>query len=249
MVAVAASPPPDPAAADDQLVRFARLVAHGLRNPLAIATGMLDLLDRQVGDQLDDEMRELVTRSSDALRRAGDLVLDLQRYTSATRRPLELEAVDLAERVAWAADEVGVAAIGGAVVVDGPLPELHADGEAVGRVLVELFDNAVRWSAPDRPPTITVRAADAGDRWRITVTDDGPGIPAGQREAAFAEGERLGRTGDGFGLGLATVRVLVERHGGEAHLEDAAPPSGTTVALTWPKSGTPAAGSLGEQAP
>ena len=78
---------PDPTE-DERLVRFARIVAHGMRNPLAIATGMLDLLDRQVGDAIDDELRDLLRRSSEAIRRAGDQLLQLQRYTAAARDEL-----------------------------------------------------------------------------------------------------------------------------------------------------------------
>ncbi|MFP5321077.1 MAG: histidine kinase dimerization/phospho-acceptor domain-containing protein, partial [Acidimicrobiia bacterium] len=84
---------------DERLVRFARLIAHGMRNPLAIATGMLDLLDRQVGDDLDGELRDLLRRSSEAIRRAGDQLLMLQRYTAAAREELLVDELDLAEVV------------------------------------------------------------------------------------------------------------------------------------------------------
>jgi len=224
----------DRRAADEQLVQFARKVAHGLRNPLAIASGMLDLLDRQVGEQLEDEMRDLLERSSDALRRAGDLVLALQRYVTAIRSDDRKVAVALGPVVTRAADSTGLAASGGTLEV-GELPTVLGDRDALGRVFHELLDNAVRHARDGHPPHVVVAADDLGDRWRLTVTDDGSGIPAEQREEAFAEGERLGRLGDGFGLGLAAVRAIVERNDGTARLEDGPGGTGLRAVVEWPK--------------
>lgn len=224
----------DRRAADEQLVQFARTVAHGLRNPLAIASGMLDLLDRQVGEHLEDEMRDLLERSSDALRRAGDLVLALQRYISAIRAEDRKVAVELGPVVQRAAHTSGLADSGGTLEV-GPLPTVIGDRDALARVFHELLDNALRHAGGDGSPHVFVAAEDAGDRWRLTATDDGPGIPANQREEAFAEGERLGRLGDGFGLGLAAVRAIVERNGGAAHLEDGPGGVGLRAVVEWPK--------------
>jgi signal transduction histidine kinase len=226
---------PSSAAGDDELVRFARLVAHGLRNPLAIATGMIDLLARRVGDDLDDEDRQLIERSAEALRRAGDLVLALHRYTSATRAELAPAPVPLGEVLAEAVDEVDRS--GTAVVVESELPTVTADALALQRILRELLDNAARYGAT----TVTVAAEADADEVTITVDDDGPGISAELRERAFAEGERLGQLGDGFGLGLATVRTLTERHGGRVGLDEA-PGGGLRVTVQLP-------GSLGEQRP
>ncbi|HEU5084746.1 MAG TPA: HAMP domain-containing sensor histidine kinase [Acidimicrobiales bacterium] len=224
----------DRRAADEQLVQFARKVAHGLRNPLAIASGMLDLLDRQVGEQLEDEMRDLLERSSDALRRAGDLVLALQRYVSAIRAEDRKVAVELGPVVRRAADSSGLTGSGATVDI-GPLPTVLGDRDALARVFHELLDNVLRHAGDDGPPHVVVAAEEADDRWRLTVTDDGAGIPADQREEAFAEGERLGRLGDGFGLGLAAVRAIVARNGGAAHLEDGPGGVGLRAVVEWPK--------------
>jgi len=226
-------------AVDDRLVRFARMVAHGMRNPLAIATGMLDLLDRQLGDDLDEELRDLLRRSSGAIRRAADQLLQLQRYTAAHRAPLAPADVDLGDALHGALASLDAGR--DEVEVVGELPTLRADPHAVEQALRELLDNARRHAGDDRPPTIRVLAADAGDAWDVAVEDDGPGIPAELRAAAIEEGERLGRTGDGFGLGLPTARALVARHGGALRLESA-PGGGLRAVLRWPK-----APLLGEQ--
>jgi signal transduction histidine kinase len=103
------------------------------------------------------------------------------------------------------------------------------DPDALRRLLVNLLDNAVRHA--DSQVCVSVRS-EAG--WAVlTVTDDGPGIPAADRERVFGRFTRLDnardRTGEeGAGLGLAIVRSTAEAHGGSASLSDAA--SGGT----WP---------------
>ena len=219
-------------AGDERLVRLARIVTHGMRNPLAIASGMLDLVERQAGPQLDEDLRDLVRRSSEAIRRAADQLLQLQRYTAAARDDLVVEEVDLAEAIEAALGDVDLD--GATVVVGQPLPVLVADRAAVERALLEVLRNAARHGRRGGPPTIRVGAHDEGGAWAVTVDDDGPGIPADRREEAMAEGERLGRTGDGFGLGLPTARILLRRHGGEARLEEAEG-GGLRAVLRWPK--------------
>ncbi len=243
------------AAADQQLARFASKVAHDLRNPLAIATGMLELLERQVGPQLEEEMRQLIDRSVVALRRAGDLALALQQYAAATRAEHVLAPVDLTERSAWAIETSVIAHAGGQVDIADDLPIVVADETAVGRVLRELLTNAVRHAGPD--VHVVIAAEEIAEHWRVTVTDDGPGIPAELRERAFAEGERLGATGDGFGLGLTAVRTIVERLGGTVALESAGAPRGAArgpglrvvIALPVTDVPEPAPDSLGQQVP
>jgi len=100
-----------------------------------------------------------------------------------------------------------------------------ADPDALRRLLVNLLDNAVRHA--DSQVCVSVRS-EAG--WAVlTVTDDGPGIPAADRERVFGRFTRLDnardRTGEeGAGLGLAIVRSTAEAHGGSASLGDAVSP-------------------------
>lgn len=226
-VATADAPQPDA----EELVRFIRMACHGLRNPLAIATGMLDMLERLAGDQLDDETLDLLTRSSVAVRRTADMVLSVQRHVGAQHRPLQTVPVDLAEVVEWITDGLDADAI--VVRVDGALPTIVADRDMVEWVVHELLDNARKHADREGPVTVVVGAEERDGGWVVTVVDDGVGIPADRREDAFAEGERLGRSGGGLGLGLSIVQRVLDRHGGDVRLEDA-PGGGLRVVLTWP---------------
>jgi len=100
------------------------------------------------------------------------------------------------------------------------------DADGLRRMLCNLIDNAVRYAGT----RVTVGIARDGPRVRLTVTDDGPGIPPGDRQRAFGRFARLddarSRDGDdqgGAGLGLAIVRATAHAHDGSAWLEDAQP--------------------------
>ena len=112
---------------------------------------------------------------------------------------------------------------------------VSGDPDALGRLAVNLLDNAVRHAASQ--VSVSVRAC--GGVARLEVTDDGPGIPAADRERAFGRFSRLddarsrddGRGGTGLGLGLAIVRATAEAHGGSVALGDAGPGLRATVRL------------------
>ena len=204
---------------------------HGLRNPLAIATGMLDLLERIAGDQLDEWPRDLLGRSAVAVRRTADMVLSIQRHVGARHRPLQQVSVDLGEAVAWVSEAFDPAEV--VVEVERELPMIVADRDMVEWVFHELFENARRHRDRPEPVTVVVDAAQADGRWIVAVTDDGSGIPSGRHDEAFGEGAVLDRSGGGLGVGLAIVRAVMARHGGEAHLEDA-PGAACVPSSTWP---------------
>ncbi len=216
----------------DELVAFVRLACHGLRNPLAIATGMLELLDRLSGEQLDDDARDLLRRSSAAVDRTAAMVLSIQRHIGSRHRPLQLVPVELGEALALVVEQLDPAEV--VVRVDGRLPQVVADPDMVEWVLHELVDNARSHAADEGPVDVVVDAVEDRGRWLVSVTDDGPGIPADRREEAFGEGERLERAGGGLGVGLTIVRTVLARHGGEAWLEDAPSGDGLRAVTAWP---------------
>jgi signal transduction histidine kinase len=104
----------------------------------------------------------------------------------------------------------------------GPIP-VRAGEDVLERVVVNLVENAVRFART----RVEVTVQRSGGDVLLTVTDDGPGVPPADRERVFERFTRLddarSRDEGGSGLGLAIVRELVRAHGGDVHLEDAAP--------------------------
>ena len=149
--------------------------------------------------------------------------------------------VDLAGLVAGTTGRYAQARVPVSASAPEPCP-VAGDAGALGRMLVNLIDNAVRYARS----RVTVAVTCADGSALVTVTDDGPGIAAGDRERAFErfttlDGARARRDGDvsGAGLGLAIVRATALAHGGTAWLEDAGP--GLRAAVRLPRAELPPA--------
>ena len=110
------------------------------------------------------------------------------------------------------------------------------DAEAFRQMLLNLLDNAVKYGPEDQTVTVTLAAADAAGRVRVTVDDQGPGVPPAERERVWERFWRLerdrGSAVAGTGIGLAVVRELVALHGGRAWVEEPAPPAGRGARFT-----------------
>jgi signal transduction histidine kinase len=121
---------------------------------------------------------------------------------------------------------------GASVAVD-PLPQVLADRHQLYAVALNLVSNAVRFAAPGVRPEIRISSERYDDRWRISVTDNGIGIPEEQREAMFVLFARADKRSGGSGIGLAATRRIVEAHGGRVGIDGAAG-GGTTVWFDLP---------------
>jgi two-component system sensor histidine kinase KdpD len=117
------------------------------------------------------------------------------------------------------------------------LPLVRIDALLIERVLVNLLENASKYTPPGS--TVTLSAAIVADRLKISVSDDGPGLPLGREEAVFQKftrGERESAT-PGVGLGLAICRAIIESHQGKIVAANR-PDGGAEFIITMPL-GTP----------
>jgi signal transduction histidine kinase len=204
---------------------FVSDAAHELRSPIASLRTQLEVADH-IGEpaaipDLSVEVDRLARLVDDllVLARAEESDPGLRR-----REPVDLTA--LLQAVVPAGARVPVA-----VTPGGPQWTMGDPG-ALRRVLDNLVTNAVRHAGS----RVTLAAGRSADRVVVTVTDDGPGIPAADRDRVFDRFTRLddarARDSGGAGLGLAIVRELVRLHGGSITLSDAGP--GLRVAIALP---------------
>lgn len=208
---------------------FVADAAHELRSPLASLRAQLEVA-AHLGERADwPATAEGALVDIARLSRLVDDLLLLARLDE--RRPAKRPAtVDVAAVVA---DVVGDYANGRVPVrfaADGPAL-IRGDADAVRRIARNLLDNAVRHANTQ----VAVATQHASRRVVLTVTDDGPGIAAADRERVFDRFTRLddarGRDAGGSGLGLPIVRELTRAHGGTVTLNDAAPGLRATVRL------------------
>lgn len=218
--------------AQEQLIARA---AHELRTPLALMRTSLDLALWKERDA--QALREALEETRREVERLSALAGNLLDLASFGRGGWEVRAGDLREVVEDAAAAARAEAEGRGVwvTVEGPEPApctFHAS--SVRQAVDNLLANALRY-AP-RGTEIAVRLEREGERWRLSVRDRGPGIPAEHRESVFQPFHRVEPKGAGTGLGLAVVQEVAKRHGGRAWVADAQGP-GAEVVLELPVEG------------
>ena len=201
-----------------RLEEFANVVSHDLKNPLSIAEGHLSLA-RETGEA---GSFVAVERAHDRMARLIDDLLTLARQGRAIGAT-EPVTIDSLARRAWSNIDVGDAALDLRTELS-----VDADGDRLVQLFENLFRNSVAHSStgsqasPDdsvehsstgsqASPGVTVRVGSLPDEAGFYVEDDGPGIPAADRERVFESGFSTASKGTGFGL--AIVSTIVEAHG------------------------------------
>lgn len=224
---------------NELLTLFAGQVSHDLRSPLTAILANAELLATEPAVVADPAVAELVTATYDAGRRMAGLIDAILGYARVGSE-LERSTVRLEDVLDHVLDDLGpVVAERRARITRDPLPEVQGDTTLLYAVLQNLVANAVKFTPPGRTPEVHVAAAREGAAWRVTVTDNGRGIPPADRDHVFALHARGDRSVQGSGIGLATARRAVEAHGGRIGV-DAAAGGGAAVWFVLPDASTDA---------
>jgi two-component system sensor histidine kinase TctE len=201
--------------------RFIANAAHQLRTPLALLSTQAAYARRETTTQARDEALVALQASAGRLARLAGQLLTLSRAEPGSRRP-RADRVDLADDARRVLEECAPLALDRRIDLgleaDEAVPVI-GDGTMLREMIVNLVDNALHYTPAGGHVTVDVRAV--GDMAVLTVSDDGPGIPAEKREQVFERFFRIdGTEGDGSGLGLAIVREVAENTGGRVALSD-----------------------------
>ena len=233
--------------------RFVANASHQLRTPLTLlGTQVHYALATEETDARNEALRALRDGIRESNRIANQL-LTLSRAEPGSGIPVTLTPVDLHEVSRLALEKVAGLAerrnidLGADTVHDGGDGDGHGetvrdDGPAIVladevlllELVVNLVDNAVRYTPPGGQVTVaTTRAADGG--WQLSVADTGPGIPVSERERVFERFYRaVGTEGQGSGLGLAIVREIARACHATVALDGAAQGTGLVVTVRFP---------------
>lgn len=210
-----------------------QLLSHDMRAP---QISILTLLERAGADMQPDLSRRIADNARLTLRLAEGYV----QLARAESQSFATGAVNLLDVMTDAADTLWPQAQHRNVRISLPeLPdpaEMDGDRPALTRAFLNLFDNAVKFSPPGSLVEVTLEPLtnDAGHWWVCSVEDRGPGVPPELCRRIFRPFERADERPAGVGLGLAFVRTVIERHGGDARCEGR-PGGGARFVLSLPR--------------
>jgi K+-sensing histidine kinase KdpD len=212
-----------------------RAVSHDLRSPLTAIRTASEGLDNPAFELTSEERKglfEAIRIEVGRLERLVDNLLDLSRLEAgpAVRKP-ELWTIDTL--LARALEQLGVDADRVVVLPEPDLGPIRVDAGHVERVLVNLLENALKFSSPTDP--VEVSAAAEPGHVVVRVHDQGPGVAEADRERIFDAFERGSGAGRGSGLGLAIARGFAEANGGRVWVEPTTPhTAGSTFVFALP---------------
>jgi signal transduction histidine kinase len=214
---------------NEALSVFAGQVSHDLRTPLTAIMASTEMLGQQPAVMADQWSERLVATAFRSATRMAGMIEQILAHARVGAE-LHKEPSDLRVVIGSVLEDLAPTLTAKAATVDvGELPTLPADAQQLYSVLLNLVSNAVKYARPDVSPIVGVTAERHGRMWRISVRDNGVGIAPGDRERVFELFSRVGTAGDGSGIGLATVKRIIEAHGGSIGISHSDRPG----ALVW----------------
>jgi PAS domain S-box-containing protein len=203
------------------LAQFVELASHDLREAAQAVTGYSELLDAHAGAQLDARAAGYLDATRGAAGTLAELLDGLAAYGRLGRGEALALDVDCERTLDTVLRELAqeIEARGAAITRD-PLPVVPGDPDELGTLLSQLVTNALRFGGEQ----VHVGAERRPLGWKLTVRDNGDGVPEAERQRIFQIFRRAGQHGGrvrGAGVGLALCQRIAERHGGAIWVEDA----------------------------
>jgi K+-sensing histidine kinase KdpD len=222
---------------NNELESFAYSVSHDLRAPLRHVVGYSELLQKQASSSLDEKSRRFMQTILESAKRMGNLIDDLLAFSRIGRSETKNTLVSLDQLVKDVVAEIGQDTTGRDIVwkID-PLPVCYGDRSMLRLVIFNLLSNAVKFTRMRAQAEIKIGCVDRADEVEVFVRDNGAGFDMQYVDKLFGVFQRLHlpEEFEGTGIGLATVRRIIHRHGGEVRAEGGVD-QGATLYFSLPK--------------
>ncbi len=218
-----------------ELEQFASTASHDLKEPLLAITIGLKLLRKRCEGKLDSEADKFIVETIDEAKQMQALISDLLSYSRVGINGKPFEMIDSGAVLKRSLSNLRIhIEQSSATVTHDPLPMVMADPLQLGQVLQNLISNAVKFHGEEKPH-IHISAERKEKEWVFSISDNGIGIPAEHSERIFEIFQRLHNRKEypGTGIGLATCKKIIERHGGRIWVKSA-PGKGSTFYFTIP---------------
>ncbi len=203
-----------------ELEQYAYVASHDLQEPLRMITSFTQLLEKRYKDRLDNDADEFIGYIIDGATRMQRMINDLLAYSRVGLSVKHFELTDCEALINQALDNLKIAIEeSGAIVTHNRLPSVMADSSQMITLFQNLLSNAIKFRR--EIPRIHVSAKQKRDEWIFSVQDNGIGISPEFIDRIFVLFHRLQSRGayPGSGIGLATSKKIVERHGGRIWVE------------------------------
>jgi signal transduction histidine kinase len=227
------------AASNKELEAFAYSVSHDLRAPLRHIDGFMKLLQKNAGTALDEQGRHYMNAISQAARKMGLLIDDLLSFSRMGRHAMSFQQVEIGPLVRDVIGELAPDAAGRNIAWRiGELPVVGGDAAMLRLVLDNLIANALKFTRPRQEAHIEIGSLPGQNAHAVIfVRDNGVGFDMTYADKLFGVFQRLHRAEgfEGTGIGLASVRRIIARHGGRTWAEGKVD-QGATFYFSLPRS-------------
>ncbi|MFT5468274.1 MAG: signal transduction histidine kinase [Verrucomicrobiales bacterium] len=222
---------------NEELHRFASIVAHEVRTPLQVVTTCLDIVEAKHEAAFDQSTTRFVADSRQAINNVAKLASRLLEFARVGADESEFGTVDLDRQFRDACFTIqnAYSSVELQVSCEQPLPSVHGDPLLIQQLLDNLLSNSIKYRNGETA-SVKARAIENDGGLRIEIEDAGIGIEPSERERVFEMFRRTKSAGDspGSGLGLAFCKRIVEHHGGRIWIAGAKN-GGSRFCFTLPK--------------
>jgi len=211
-------------ASNNELEQFAYITSHDLQEPLRMVSSFTDLLMKKYSDKLNEEARSYMNFAINGAKRMQMQIQGLLTYSRVSTRSNPFEKISLNEVLKEALMNISASVKeSGAQIESADLPVVLGDKYLLLSVFQNLIGNAVKFRKDGIVPKINILATDTriSDKIEVSISDNGIGIPEKDIDKIFFIFQRLHSQDkyQGTGIGLAVVKKIIEKHGGEIHVE------------------------------
>jgi len=205
-------------AVNKELESFTYTVSHDLRAPVRHINGFLDILHKNINEKLDKENLRYFSLIKESTKDMGNLIDDLLTFSRTAKAEINKTKLNLNEAVHQVIQNIQDGPEGKNVEwITDELPEVYGDYTLIKVVLVNLISNAVKFTSKTANPVVTIGSQKYDKIQVIFIKDNGVGFNMNYYSKLFGVFQRLHDTGDfpGTGIGLATVKKIIEKHNGK----------------------------------
>jgi signal transduction histidine kinase len=220
-----------------ELEAFTYSIAHDLKGPLREIEGFSSLLEKQFAESGDQQKKHQIVVIRTSSLRLTHMIDALLKYSRLEQQELPRTRFNVVEMInSLLADRQHQSSgVQASITIDLPFADLYGEPISIRQAITNLLDNAIKFSRHTSAPVIAIGGQQTATERIIWVRDNGIGFDAANQKKIFGLFERLHSPSEyeGTGVGLAIVKMVVEKHGGRVWAESA-PGQGSTFFLAFP---------------